>query len=111
MKVKVCGITNLEDAEAAVEHGAWAIGLIHHKDSPRFVKASVAAEIGEEFRRKCEVVGVFVNPTIDRVVQAAENAQLTMIQLSGNEGSQLLLRSRPPHRPQGDQGVPRRNRR
>ena len=70
-----------------MEHGAWAIGLIHHKASPRFVKASVAAGIGEEFRRRCEVVGVFVNPTIDRVVQAAENAQLTMIQLSGNEGS------------------------
>ena len=87
MKVKVCGITNLEDAEAVVEHGAWAIGLIHHKESPRFVKASVAAGIGEEFRRRCEVVGVFVNPTIDRVVQAAENAQLTMIQLSGNEGA------------------------
>jgi phosphoribosylanthranilate isomerase len=87
VKVKVCGITNREDAEAAVEHGAWAIGLIHHKESPRFVKASVAAGIGEEFRRRCEVVGVFVNPTIERVVQAAENAQLTMIQLSGNEGS------------------------
>lgn len=70
-----------------MEHGAWAIGLIHHKKSPRFVKASVAAGIGEEFRRRCEVVGVFVNPTIERVVQAAENAQLTMIQLSGNEGS------------------------
>ena len=87
MKVKVCGITNRDDAEAAVEHGAWAIGLIHHKESPRFVKASVAAGIGEEFRRRCEVVGVFVNPTIERVVQAAENAQLTMIQLSGNEGA------------------------
>jgi phosphoribosylanthranilate isomerase len=87
MKVKVCGITNRDDAEAAVEHGAWAIGLIHHKESPRFVKASVAAGIGEEFRRRCEVVGVFVNPTIERVVQAAENAGLTMIQLSGNEGA------------------------
>jgi len=87
MKVKVCGITNPEDAEAAVELGAWAIGLIHHKESPRFVKASVAAGIGEAFRRRCEVVGVFVNPTIERVVQAAENAQLTMIQLSGDEGA------------------------
>lgn len=87
MKVKVCGITNPEDAEAAVELGAWAIGLIHHKESPRFVKASVAAGIGEAFRRRCEVVGVFVNPSIDRVVQAAENASLTMIQLSGNEGA------------------------
>lgn len=87
MKVKVCGITNPEDAEVAVELGAWAIGLIHHKESPRSVKASVAAGIGEAFRRRCEVVGVFVNPSMEYVVQSAENANLTMIQLSGNEGS------------------------
>ncbi|MCB0869096.1 MAG: phosphoribosylanthranilate isomerase [Solirubrobacterales bacterium] len=87
MKVKVCGITNRDDAEVAVELGAWAIGLIHHKGSPRHVKASVAAGIGEEFRRRCEVVGVFVNPSLDHVIASAENAGLTMIQLSGNEGA------------------------
>ncbi|MBN8867023.1 MAG: phosphoribosylanthranilate isomerase [Solirubrobacterales bacterium] len=87
MKVKVCGITNPEDAEAAVEFGAWAIGLIHHKESPRFVKASMAAGIGEAFRRRCEVVGVFVNPTLEYVISSAENARMTMIQLSGNEGA------------------------
>ena len=87
MKVKVCGITNPEDARAAVELGAWAIGMVHHKTSPRCVKASVAAGIGEEFRRECEIVGVFVNPAIEHVVQAAENEHLSMIQLSGNEGT------------------------
>jgi len=86
MKVKVCGITNLEDAEEAVGLGAWAIGLIHHKDSPRRVKFSDAAEIGAAFRRDCEIVGVFVNPTLDRVVEAVANANLSMVQLSGNEG-------------------------
>lgn len=91
MKVKVCGITNLEDAERAVELGAWAIGMIHHKGSPRAVKASVAAEIGAALRRQAEIVGVFVNPTLDRVVAAVENEGLSMVQLSGNEGANFCL--------------------
>jgi phosphoribosylanthranilate isomerase len=46
----------------------------------------VAAEIGAAFRRDCEIVGVFVNPTLERVVSAVENASLSMVQLSGGEG-------------------------
>lgn len=86
MKVKFCGITRLEDAEVAAHLGAWAIGLVHYRKSPRAVKYSDAAVIGAAMKRKCEVVGVFVNPTLDRVVDAADNAGLTMIQLSGGEG-------------------------
>lgn len=86
MKVKVCGITHLEDAESAVGLGAWAIGMVHHKSSPRAVKFSDAATIGAALKGRCELVGVFVNPTLDRVVEAVENAGLTMVQLSGEEG-------------------------
>jgi phosphoribosylanthranilate isomerase len=86
MKVKVCGITNLEDAEVAVRLGAWAIGLIHFKRSPRAVKFGEAARIGAAMNRKCELVGVFVNPSLDRVVECVENAGLTMVQLNGDEG-------------------------
>ncbi len=86
MKVKFCGITRLEDAEEAARLGAWAIGLVHYRKSPRAVRYSDAAVIGAAMRRKCEVVGVFVNPTLDRVVEATGNAGLTMIQLSGEEG-------------------------
>ena len=86
VKVKVCGITNVEDAGEAVRLGAWAIGLIHHKASPRSVRFGEAAEIGAAFRRDCEVVGVFVNPTLERVASAVENANLSMVQLSGDEG-------------------------
>lgn len=87
MRVKVCGITNLDDAAEAVRLGAWAIGLIHFDRSPRFVEPAVAAEIGAAFRRKCEVVGVFVNPTLAEVDRAVEDAGLTMVQLSGAEGA------------------------
>lgn len=86
MKVKVCGITDLEDAEEAVRLGAWAIGLNYHRPSPRSVRAGVGAEIGNAMRRKCEVVGVFVNPTLERVSEVVEEAGLTMVQLSGEEG-------------------------
>ena len=86
MRVKICGITNLDDAAEAVRLGAWAIGLIHHDESPRQVEPAEAAAIGAAFRRKCEVVGVFVNPELDQVARAVENAALTMVQLNGEEG-------------------------
>jgi phosphoribosylanthranilate isomerase len=86
MRVKICGITNLDDAAEAVRLGAWAIGLIHYDRSPRCVDAGDAAEIGAAFRRKCEVAGVFVNPTLDEVAKAVENAGLTIVQLNGAEG-------------------------
>lgn len=87
MRVKFCGITDLDDAAEAVRLGAWAIGLIHYQGSPRQVEPAVAAEIAAAFRRKCEVVGVFVNPALDEVARAVENEGLTMVQLNGAEGA------------------------
>ena len=87
MRVKFCGITNLDDAAEAVRLGAWAVGLIHFHGSPRNVDPGAATEIAAAFRRKCEVVGVFVNPTLDEVARAVEDEGLTMVQLNGNEGS------------------------
>jgi phosphoribosylanthranilate isomerase len=69
-----------------VRLGAWAIGLIHHQRSPRFCEPAEAATIGAAFKRKCEVVGVFVNPELEEVAKAVENAALTMVQLNGEEG-------------------------
>lgn len=91
MRVKICGITNLEDAEAAVEHGAWAIGLIHYEPSPRFCPPAEAIAISSAFRRRCNIVGVFVNPTLDEVARAVEDASLGMVQLSGEEGPAFCL--------------------
>jgi phosphoribosylanthranilate isomerase len=87
VRVKFCGITNLDDAAEAVRLGAWAIGLIHFDGSPRYVEPGVAAEIAAAYRRKCEVVGVFVNPTLEEVGRAVEDAGLTMVQLNGAEGA------------------------
>ncbi|HUB98767.1 MAG TPA: phosphoribosylanthranilate isomerase [Solirubrobacterales bacterium] len=86
MRVKICGLTNLDDAAEAVRLGAWALGLIHYDRSPRCVDPAAAAQIAAAFRRKCEVVGVFVNPTLEEVGKAVEDEGLTMVQLNGSEG-------------------------
>jgi phosphoribosylanthranilate isomerase len=85
-KVKVCGMTKLADAEHAAAHGAWAIGLIHHPESPRFVQPDVAEEIGAALKRRCEIAGVFVNATLEEVIDAAERENLTLLQFHGEEG-------------------------
>jgi phosphoribosylanthranilate isomerase len=85
-KVKVCGMTNLADAEHAVTHGAWAIGMIHHPDSPRYVEPEIAEEIGAALKRRCEIAGVFVNSTLEEVIDAAERENLTLLQFHGDEG-------------------------
>jgi phosphoribosylanthranilate isomerase len=86
MRVKLCGMTRLEDAREGARLGAWAIGLIHHDPSPRRIDPAVAAEIGAELRRRVEVVGVFVNASLDEIAAAVEDEALTMVQLHGDEG-------------------------
>jgi phosphoribosylanthranilate isomerase len=86
VRVKFCGITNLDDGRQAARLGAWAIGLNHHPESPRFCEPQVAAEIGAALKRRLEIVGVFVNPTLEQLAAAAEDESLTMIQLHGDEG-------------------------
>jgi phosphoribosylanthranilate isomerase len=86
VRVKICGITRREDAELAVELGAWAIGLIFHDPSPRRADVQAAAAIGAEFRRRAEVVGVFVNRELGEVAEIADACSLTMLQLHGDEG-------------------------
>jgi phosphoribosylanthranilate isomerase len=90
-KVKVCGMTNIADAEHAAAHGAWAIGLIHHRDSPRYVEPAVGEEIGAALKRRCEIEGVFVNSTLEEVVEAAERENLTLLQFHGDEGPSFCI--------------------
>ncbi len=85
-KIKFCGITRLDDAELAVSAGAWAIGLIFWPRSPRRCDPGAAVDIAAAVKRRAEVVGVFVNATLDHVAQTADGVGLTMIQLHGEEG-------------------------
>ena len=85
-KVKICGITSVEDARLAAESGAWAVGLVLWPGSPRACPPDEAAAISAELRRDTEVTGVFVNATLDEVALAADRFGLTLLQLHGDEG-------------------------
>jgi phosphoribosylanthranilate isomerase len=85
-QVKFCGITNGEDAERAAELGAWAVGLIFWPGSPRRCPPGEGAAIAAALRRRLEIVGVFVNPTLEELARTAEDVGLTMLQLHGDEG-------------------------
>jgi phosphoribosylanthranilate isomerase len=85
-KIKFCGLTSLEDAQLAVSAGAWAIGLIFWSGSQRRCSVDAAAEIAAALRRRVEIVGVFVNPTLDEVAGLADVVGLSMLQMHGEEG-------------------------
>jgi phosphoribosylanthranilate isomerase len=85
-RVKVCGITRLEDAELAVELGAWALGFVLWPHSPRAADPTAAAAIAAALRRRVELVGVFVNATLEEIAHAADELHLTHVQLHGDEG-------------------------
>jgi phosphoribosylanthranilate isomerase len=85
-RVKSCGITNLDDAELAVELGAWAVGLILWPGSVRACEPAAAEQIGAALHRRSEIAGVFVNATLDDVALAADRYGLTLLQLHGDEG-------------------------
>lgn len=85
-KIKFCGLTQVDDADAAVAAGAWALGLILWPGSPRHCRRPVAAQIAATHRRQVEIAGVFVNPTLDEVARAADEIGLTLVQLHGEEG-------------------------
>ena len=85
-KVKICGLTGIGDARLAVDLGAWALGLILWPHSQRACPVEAAEEIGATLRRRVEIVGVFVNATLDEVALAAERFSLSILQLHGDEG-------------------------
>jgi phosphoribosylanthranilate isomerase len=90
-RVKFCGITNLDDAQAAVELEPWALGMIFWAQSPRACDPGVAQQIGARLRREAELAGVFVNSSIDEIAALAEVVPLSLIQLHGDEGPSFCV--------------------
>jgi phosphoribosylanthranilate isomerase len=85
-RVKMCGITRLEDAELATSLGAWALGFILWPQSKRACDPAVAAGIARAVRRRAGLVGVFVNAGLDEIVHAVDAIGFTHVQLHGDEG-------------------------
>ena len=85
IKVKVCGITNPDDAHTAANAGADAIGLVF-AESPRRVSVEEAREVAAALPEGVLKVGVFVNETPDEVLRIAREVGLDYAQLHGDEG-------------------------
>src|SRR5262249_35617772 len=91
MLVKICGITRIEDARAAVEAGAQAIGFIFWDRSPRFVDPYRAKAIAAALPPFVTTVGVFVNQPAEFVAGVASLVPLSAIQLHGDETPAFAL--------------------
>ncbi len=85
-RVKICGVTRLQDAELAAELGAWAVGMVFYPPSPRRCTLEEAETIGAALRRRVELAGVFVNAPLEEIASVSERVGLTLVQLHGEEG-------------------------
>ncbi|RMH00834.1 MAG: phosphoribosylanthranilate isomerase [Chloroflexi bacterium] len=88
MKVKICGVTNLADAETAVSAGADYLGFIFYPKSKRAITQAEARAIVAQLRTRPDcphLVGVFVNETAETIARILDECQLDLAQLSGEE--------------------------
>ncbi|HUR96839.1 MAG TPA: phosphoribosylanthranilate isomerase [Pyrinomonadaceae bacterium] len=89
-KVKICGITNLDDARRSMEFGADMLGFNFYSKSPRCLSPSAAREIIGSLGTDVSMVGVFVNETVEHIVETARFVGLDSIQLHGDESTQFV---------------------
>jgi len=85
VKVKICGLTNYEDAFAAADMGADMLGFNFYPKSLRYLKPDQAAKIIDRLPAFVDVVGLFVNDPFERIEQIMEECNLDWVQLHGNE--------------------------
>jgi phosphoribosylanthranilate isomerase len=85
VKVKICGITNYEDAIAAANMGADMLGFNFYRESPRYLTPDMAEKIIDRLPGFVDVVGLFVNDPFERIEQVIDQCRLDWIQFHGDE--------------------------
>jgi phosphoribosylanthranilate isomerase len=93
-KVKICGITNLEDALLSAGFGVDALGFNFYEKSPRYISPEKARGITDRLPEGVLKVGVFANEQLDKIIETAEIARLDAIQLHGDESTEFISRMR-----------------
>jgi phosphoribosylanthranilate isomerase len=89
-RIKICGVTNADDARAAADAGADALGINFYPASKRFVDLAVARQIGDAVPDDVAKVGVFVNHSLGEILDAVEALRPAYIQLHGDEPAEFL---------------------
>ena len=85
---KICRITNIEDARGAEDAGAYAIGLVFYKKSPRYISIDTAKEIVAHINQPLNSVGLFVDADRDYICSVLEQIDLDILQFHGQESEQ-----------------------
>jgi phosphoribosylanthranilate isomerase len=89
-RIKICGITNIDDAHAAIDSGADALGLNFYAQSKRCVERDTAEQIAAALPNTISKVGVFVNHSAEQIQDVATQIHPSHIQLHGDESAQFL---------------------
>ncbi|MBF2057279.1 MAG: phosphoribosylanthranilate isomerase [Cyanobacterium sp. T60_A2020_053] len=89
MRLKICGVTNIKQAQAITDFGVDTIGFICVRKSPRYVSPSAINEIIKQLPPEISTIGVFVNETIENITQIVNETGLTGVQLHGEETPQF----------------------
>ena len=87
VRIKICGITRLEDAQAAVQLEVDALGFVFYSKSPRYIEPEKAAAIISQLPDSISAVGLFVNPTQQQIDEVLKECPLDIIQLHGDESA------------------------
>lgn len=96
-RVKICGITRIEDAITAIEHGVDALGFVFYEPSPRYVDIPTAVEICRKLPPFVNKVALFVNAEEDWIEDVLQAVDIDLIQFHGDEDEEECIRYRKPY--------------